>query len=412
MGLSDATKRGARGWAGFLLIMLALVVEGFDLQAANFAAPDILKDFGLTRAQVGPLLSASLVGVFFGAVFIGPLGDRYGRRMILVLSCLSYGILSLIALMATNLTELIALRFLIGIGLGSVMPNALALAGEFAPQKHLARAMGMVGIGITFGGVVAGMVAAWLLPTHGWHGIFFVGGILPIAIAAILWLALAESPVLTREAMAKAGKWQLGAILSPLYRPRTLAIWGIYTFLLMCVYLLGGWIPLLIEDQGYSPRIAALVATAYHGGGVAGGITASLLLSERYWRILALFSGLAALCLAALAATVWELWPLAILITLAGALVTGTQNCINGSTGASYPPEIRAAGLGIALGFGRIGSVMGPLAGSLVVMLGFGAPRHFFILPVLPLAIVCLLGLWLARHTGQTSAQPTGEKVS
>ncbi|MBT2186173.1 MFS transporter [Sphingobium nicotianae] len=399
----------AHGWRGFLLIMLALVVEGFDLQAANFAAPSIVAQFGISRAQVGPLLSASLVGVFFGAVFIGPLGDRYGRRMILILSCLSYGLLSFVCVFATSLIHLIFLRFLIGIGLGAVMPNALALAGEFAPRKHLARSMGLVGIGITFGGVVAGAVSAWLLPTHGWQSIFVVGGILPIAIAAILWLGLTESPVLTREVMARTGKWQFAAILSPLYRPRTLAIWGIYTFLLMCVYLLGGWIPLLIKDQGFSERTAALVATAYHSGGVVGGIVASLLLSERYWRILALFAGAAAVCLAALAANAWSLVPLTMLIVLAGALVTGTQNCINGSTGASYPPQMRAAGLGIALGFGRIGSVMGPLAGSLALILGFGTPRHFFVLPVLPLAICSLLGLWLARHTGQASAKITGE---
>ncbi len=407
--MNERTGGAAGGWRGFLLIMLALVVEGFDLQAATYAAPSIVEQFGITRPQVGPLLSASLVGVFFGAVFIGPLGDRYGRRLILVLSCLSYGILSLIAVLSTSLMQLIILRFLIGIGLGAVMPNALALAGEFAPRKHLARAMGLVGIGITFGGVVAGIVAADLLPRYGWQGIFFVGGILPLIIAAILWFALAESPVLTKEAMKSASKWQIRAILAPPYRSRTLAIWGIYTFLLMCVYLLNGWIPMLIKGQGYSESTAALVATGYHAGGVVGGITASLLLSERYWRILALFAGAAALCMAALSAAVWTLVPLTLFIMLAGALITGTQNCINGSTGASYPAEMRAAGLGIALGFGRVGSVMGPLAGSLVLMLGFGEPHHFFILPILPLAICCILGLWLARHTGQTSAPIKGE---
>ncbi|MGF7168729.1 AAHS family 4-hydroxybenzoate transporter-like MFS transporter [Sphingobium xanthum] len=407
MSMTERAEGQTGSWRGFILILIALVVEGFDLQAANFAAPSILEAFDLTRVQIGPLLSASLVGVLFGAVVIGPLGDRYGRRMILIASCLSYGVLSLVAVFATSLMQLIILRFLIGIGLGAVMPNALALAGEFAPRKHLARAVGLVGIGVTFGGVVAGAVAARYLPTHGWQSIFVAGGILPIIICVLLWFGLPESPALKRETLAKPGTSGLRAILSPAYRPRTLAIWGIFTMLLMVVYLLGGWIPMLIKDQGYSDRTAALVATAYHAGGVIGGITASLLLSERYWRILALFAAGAALSLAALSAASWGIVPLTALIVLAGALVTGTQNCINGSTGASYPAEMRASGLGWGLGLGRVGSIIGPLAGSVALMMGLGAPRHFFILPVLPLAIVCLLGLWLARHTGQT----TGEKM-
>ena len=396
--MSERTDSPARGWGGFLLILLSLVVEGFDLQAANFAAPSIVEAFRISRAEIGPLLSASLVGVLIGAVFIGPLGDRLGRRKILISCCIVYGLLSLLAAFATSISQLVGLRFLIGIGLGAVLPNALALAGELAPQKHLARATGLVGIGITFGGVVAGAVAAQFLPTHGWPALFLAGGILPIAIALLLWIGLPESPALN---LAKEEASGVRAILAPAQRAQTIAIWIIFALVLMVVYLLSGWIPLLIKDQGYSTATASWIATASHAGGVAGGIFASLMLSRRSWPVVAIFAGMAAAALAVIATRDWGIVGLSTLLILVGFFSTGTQNGLNGSCGATYPAGMRASGLGWALGMGRIGSIAGPLVGSLALILGLGHPRLFFLIPVLPLAIACLLALWLARRTAR-----------
>ncbi len=401
---SMSSSDPVRSWGGFLLILLALVVEGFDLQAANFASPSIETAFHLTRAQLGPLQSASLVGVLIGAVFIGPLGDRVGRRTILISCCVVYGLISLVAAFATSLTQLIILRFLIGIGLGAVLPNALALAGEFAPRRHLATATGLVGIGITFGGVVAGAVAAHFLPTHGWPSLFIAGGILPIAIAFLLWLALPESPALRRTEAGEKQESGVRAILAPAYRGRTIAIWGIFPLVLMVVYLLSGWIPLLVKDQGYSIATASWIATASHVGGVAGGVTASLMLARGHWKVVALFATLSVVTLAVLAAHDWSMGMLITLLLLVGFFSTGTQNGLNGSTSATYPAAMRASGLGWALGLGRVGSILGPLAGSLAIILGLRAPRHFFILALAPLAIAAILALWLARK--QDAAAP------
>lgn len=405
MDLSDRMDGSARGWGGFLLILLALVVEGFDLQAANFAGPSIIEAFGIGKAELGPLLSASLVGVLFGAVLIGPLGDRIGRRTILISACVAYGLLSLAAAFATSLTQLIGLRFLIGIGLGAVLPNALALAGELAPRRHLARATGLVGIGISFGGVVAGVVAARVLPTHGWPGLFIAGGILPIVIAGLLWLGLPESPVLSAEARGERGG--VAAILAPEYRGRTIAIWIIFAFVLMTVYLISGWVPLLIKDQGYSTATASLIATGTHAGGVAGGIFASLMLGKRSWGVVAVFACCAAVTLAVLASFDWGAAAVTALLILVGFFGTGTQNGLNGSASATYPAPIRAAGLGWALGLGRVGSILGPLAGSLAILIGLTAPRHFFFLPILPFLIAALLTLWLAR---KSPTSPSSER--
>ena len=408
---SDAAnaKGTTRGWFGFLLVTLSLIVEGFDLQAANFAGPAIIEDFGISKAELGPLLSASLFGVLFGAIFLAPLGDRYGRRTIIIWCCFGYGLISLIAAFGTTITQLVILRFLIGIGLGAVLPNALALAGEFAPEKLLAAAAGLVGIGITFGGTLAGAVAAILFRHgYGWQEVFLAGGILPLSIAVLLWFALPESPAFLRGEVQERAQQKQGNVmllLTPAERGKTIAIWISFTLVLMIAYLLTGWIPLVIKEQGFSTETATWLATAGHGGGVFGGVVASFMLARRQWPVVALFAAMAAAFMLLLALRSWDVTMLTILLVLQGFFTVGTQNGLNGSTGAAYPPSMRTLGLGWALGLGRVGSIIGPLAGSGALLLGMGAPHHFFYLPIIPLLIAAALAIYLTRITKTKESQ-------
>jgi AAHS family 4-hydroxybenzoate transporter-like MFS transporter len=388
-------------------LLLSLVAEGFDLQAANFAAPGIVKAFAINPAQAGPLLSASLLGILFGAASIGPLGDRFGRKRLIIRGCAVYGVLSLLAALATNLPQLIVLRFLIGLGLGGVLPNALALASELSRPGREATAAGLIGIGITCGAVLAGLVAAALIPTHGWQSVFVVGGLMPLAIVAALQFLLPESPAfLARIRSSDRPLRSTGP--APLFREgrggQTLAIWLIFMAILMCVYLLSGWIPLLLNHSGFSSRAASLIGAAYQGGGVVGGIVASLMLHRSGWNVVALFAGSACLTMILL---VWGASVTAVLVAgvvAAGFFVTGTQNAINGAGGASYEAEIRSNGLGWALGIGRIGSVAGPLVGSVAVLLGMKEARYLFALPIIPLTVAALAALWLRRRVPLGSA--------
>jgi AAHS family 4-hydroxybenzoate transporter-like MFS transporter len=390
-----------RPWLSTLALLLALVSEGYDLQAANFAAPAIVKALGISKAEAGPLLSASLLGVLFGAVLIGPVGDRFGRKRLITGGCSAYGILSLLAAFATTLPQLICLRFLIGLGLGAVLPNALALASELARPGREATAAGLIGIGITFGGVVAGLAAAALIPTLGWQSVFVLGGLMPLVIVVALQLMLPESPAFIMRRRSPTLSWRLQGP-APLFRGgragQTLAIWLIFVAVLMCVYLLSGWIPLLLNQSGFSSRSAALIGAAYHAGGVVGGIVASLMLNRRGWEVVAAFAGAACVTMVLL---VWGANATIVLVAgvvAAGFCVTGAQNAINGAGGTSYEVEVRSSGLGWALGVGRIGSVAGPLVGSFAVLLGLKDARHLFALPLIPLAVAALAALWLRRR--------------
>jgi AAHS family 4-hydroxybenzoate transporter-like MFS transporter len=390
-------------WTGALL--LALVSEGYDLQAANFAAPGILKSFGITRTQVGPLLSSSLLGVLFGAALIGPLGDRLGRRLLITNGCVAYGLLSLCAAWSTNLPQLIALRFLIGLGLGGVLPNALALASELARRGGEAAAAGLIGIGITIGGVLAGLLASALIVPYGWRSIFVVGGVLPLLIAAALQFTLPESPAVIvrtaeRKGEATRGSWlpSPGPLFGEGMALSTLAIWLTFIAILMCVYLLSGWIPLLLNQSGFSASTAALIGAAYHGGGVAGGVAASLWLRRGGWNVVAAFALLACGTMIFLVEGPRSTLPLVAGIAAAGFFVTGSQNAINGAGGASYGSHMRSSGLGWALGVGRLGAVAGPLIGSAAVLLGMKEARQFFALPLIPLGVAAVAALWLSRR--------------
>jgi MFS transporter, AAHS family, 4-hydroxybenzoate transporter len=389
-------------WVATGALLLALVSEGYDLQAANFAAPALVTSLGIAKADVGPLLSASLLGVLFGAALIGSLGDRLGRKRIIIGGCLAYGLLSLAAAACTVLWQLVLLRFLIGLGLGGVLPNALALASDLARRGSEATAAGMIGIGITCGGMLAGLAAAALMPAFGWPSVFVVGGALPLVIVLLLWAVLPESPTYTlRRAQSKATEpWSPGpaALFRDGLAAQTVAIWVIFVAILLCVYLLSGWIPLLLHQSGFSIRSAALIGAAYQGGGVAGGVLASLMLKKRGWDVVA---GFASFALGTMAFLVWgptSTSALVLGVVLAGFFVTGTQNAINGAGGASYETAIRSAGLGWALGVGRLGSVAGPLVGSVAVLLGMHEPRHLFALPILPLAVAALTAASLRRR--------------
>jgi AAHS family 4-hydroxybenzoate transporter-like MFS transporter len=401
--------------SGIALLVLALVVEGYDLQAANFAAPDLVASFGVTRSALGPLLSASLAGLFLGAVALAPLGDRFGRKNIVIAAGLGYGAFSFACAASPSLSWLFAARFAVGIGLGAVLPNALVLAGEYAPARLQASAAGLAGIGITIGAALAGLISAQILPMYGWRSLFIVGGILPVFVAIVLirWLpeSLQPGPRSSREEVRMRKNPTIWHVIRPPMLAPTICIWVLFALVLMTVYLLGGWIPLLLSDAGLSHRHAAYLAAGYHLGGVIGAICASALLRRWRWPAVALFAFLGVAALAALAGGVGTGSFLATLIVAAGFGVTGTQNAANGSASTSYPAAIRAAGLGWALGFGRFGSVAGPLVGSWAVSLGFAHPNQFFAVAIGPMAIAGLIALWLHRFSVKSSGSdsPTSE---
>src|SRR6185312_11096600 len=162
-----------------------LFLDGFDTQAIGYVAPVLAREWGLSKAALGPVFSAGLFGLMIGALLFGPLADRVGRKKIIIFSTLAFGIGTLITALVNDVNTLLAIRFLTGLGLGGAMPNTVALTSEFGPHRRRATMVMVMFVGFSIGAALGGLLAAALIPQLGWRSVFVVGGALPLILVPI-----------------------------------------------------------------------------------------------------------------------------------------------------------------------------------------------------------------------------------
>ncbi|MDR5776611.1 MULTISPECIES: MFS transporter, partial [unclassified Caballeronia] len=180
-------------WKILFLSLVVLILDGFDVVAMGFIAPALIADWKISRAALGPVLSMGLFGLAIGALTGGPLADRLGRRKVIIGAVIFFGVMSLASAWSPNVEVLSVLRFLTGLGLGASQPNAATLASEYAPKKHRSVMVTVIYCGFTLGAAGGGFLSSYLVPTHGWHSILVVGGIVPLLFAVMLFFVLPES---------------------------------------------------------------------------------------------------------------------------------------------------------------------------------------------------------------------------
>ncbi|TWC66460.1 MFS transporter [Herbaspirillum sp. SJZ099] len=388
---------GAFQFGLLLLCGLCLIMDGFDVQAMGYVAPAIIGDWGVSRASLGPVFGAGLFGMLLGSLALTPVGDRYGRRPVLIASTLFFALCMLATPLVTSIDQLLALRFITGFGLGSIMPNAMALVGEFSPSSSRVTRMMLVSCGFTVGAAAGGFVSAALIPAYGWHAVFWVGGAVPLllGIAMLFWLPESiQFLVLRRRPREKAVRWLKkldpsialdgdtrivvketkaeGMPVAELFREGragiTLLLWLISFMNLINLYFLSNWLPTLIHDAGYSTGMAVLIGTSLQVGGVVGTLTLGWFIN-RYGFTKVLGSCFVVACVAiALIGKVAAVPAfLFIAVVAAGFCVVGGQPAVNALAGTYYPTTLRSTGIGWALGIGRIGSVVGPVIGGQMI---------------------------------------------
>jgi AAHS family 4-hydroxybenzoate transporter-like MFS transporter len=400
-------------------ILLSLI-DGYDIAAIAFAAPHLVASWGVPRSALGPVLSASNIGVLFGSAIFGWVGDRYGRKPALIGANLLFGVFTFIAAYSTDLTQLFWLRLIAGLGIGGVIPNLVAICTESAP-RHLRATLPIMAVGcVPLGGALGGLVSVYLVPLYGWQILFQIGGIVPVVVAlaatvnlpeSIKYMALHESqrarmtkviaalrPGFTVPADARfviederqtpssnpAYLFQHGLwLITPLS-------WLLFALNLMGYFFLSGWTPTLLTAAKLPPATAAIAAATLQIGGTVGALSLCWWLQRHRFLAISFLFVLAVPVVGSIGFA--GLTSQAVLLTatfFAGFLVLGIQIGINVVGAMLYPTSLRANGSGWQLGLGRVGSIVGPLVGALFVGLPVQQLYMWSALPFAAGAVVC-----------------------
>src|SRR5712692_1170151 len=189
----DNSKFGSFQLGLLILCSVCLIMDGFDVQAMGYVAPAIIQEWKVPNAQLGPVFSAALVGVLFGSLLLSMVADKIGRRPVLIGATLFFSVLTFLTGRTNSVQELLATRFIAGLGMGCIVPNSMALVGEYSPRRIRITIMTVVAVGFTAGAAIGGFVSAWLIPAFGWRSVFYFGGAIPLVIAAAMMIWLPES---------------------------------------------------------------------------------------------------------------------------------------------------------------------------------------------------------------------------
>ena len=410
-----------------LVIMCAAVLftDGFDTQAIGYVAPALAREWQLGRGALGSVFSAGLFGLLLGSLLFSPVADRVGRKRIVVGSTIAFGLLTLATTLAHDVTTLMMLRFLTGLGLGGAMPNAVALTAEISPHRRRATMVMAMFCGFSLGAAVGGLVAATMIPPLGWRSVFVLGGACPLLLAVLLARALPESArflALKGTEDARVGRimaWLFpdhaaspatryvvseqvaqGVPLQELFRGGrtafTLLLWAVFFMSLVDLYFLSNWLPTVLSDLGASVSAAAIIGSMLQVGGLVGTLALGWLIDRFSFSALAVTYALAAVAVAAVGLSHHSVFGVTVAIFAAGFCIVGGQIAANALASGSYPTTARATGVGWALGIGRVGSIVGPLIGGLLLSLHWSAEALFGIAAV-PALLAALAALALSR---------------
>lgn len=422
-----------------LVLILAgttIVLDGLDIQAIAFAAPAIAAELGLERASLGPVFSAGLVGMALGSMLMGPVADRFGRRLAVLLSVATFGGFTFLTAFASSFVEVLTFRFLTGLGLGGALPSLVVLVGEYSPKRVRAICAGAVLAGVPAGGLIGGLLATWAIPKFGWPSVFLIGGGLPLLMLPLLWIKLPESiRFMVRRGESDALKVRTimrridpegdygataavfaetfaetpqpgaqaprGIAIGKLFRDGmardTLLLWAAFFTNLMGIYFLFSWIPTLLVDAGYTVSRATTASVVFNFGGLIGLVGLGWVVNRfdvaiKHVIAAALLIGSINVALVGVFAAQLNLMLLAVFV--AGIFVLGTQGQLFNLGTSLYPTDVRTTGLGWAVGFGRVGSVLGPLVGGTLILIGLGIPTYFgFFGGLLLMGAVAVMGV-------------------
>ncbi|WP_159983250.1 MULTISPECIES: MFS transporter [unclassified Novosphingobium] len=411
---------------------LLLIVDGYDVFIYGTVLPQLMEQWSLTPPEAGSLASWALFGMMTGALLFGSLGDRIGRKKCITICFVLFSTATFLNGFVTTPTAFGVFRFLAGLGCGGLMPNAVALTNEYAPKRMRSTLVALMFSGYAVGGMVAAGLGIWLLPRFGWQAMFIAAAV-PLALLPLILRSLPESigflirngehdkarAILRRlspdDAAALAGTLSYPensakrASLAELFRHNralgTTAMWLSFFCCLLMVYALGSWLPQLMRSAGYSLGSSLSFLFALNLGGMFGAISGGRL-ADRFGlpRVVMAYFLLGAVCITLLGVN--SATPvLYLLIFVAGAGTTGTQILLYASVADFYTLSVRGTGLGWASSVGRIGAVVGPMLGGLLLAAELPMALNFAAFAIPGLVAVLATAMFMISRRQQVSRE-------
>jgi AAHS family 4-hydroxybenzoate transporter-like MFS transporter len=392
-------KRKVSGFQYMVVVLCGLVlfIDGFDTQAISYVLPRLAKDWAIPADMMGAIFSSTLVGLMVGYLALSPLSDKFGHRHVILISTFFFGLCTLLTVMATNVPELLVLRFLTGLGLGAAAPGAIALTGEYSPKRLRATFVLAIYCGFSLGFVAAGFAAGQLLPRFGWQSLLWVGGLFPMALTVLLFFALPESlaflarrrkdfermrtilgridPLLaanckiaSADAQGDAKRASITSLFKHNRTSGTVLLWLVFFLNLAAFYFMQSWLPTILGKLNYPMQTIVWMTSL----STIGGIAAAFVVGPSMDRIGPYITlGVLYLCGAVFmvfTAASLSSAPLVLMIAvfLGGFCVSGGQKSAIALAAVFYPTDIRSTGLGWALGIGRLGGIAGPAVAGML----------------------------------------------
>ncbi|HEY5567482.1 MAG TPA: MFS transporter [Gammaproteobacteria bacterium] len=409
------------------LCMFFNMLDGFDITAMAVVAGSVSAELELTADRLGWIFSFALAGMMGGAMVLAPVADIIGRRKLIILAIALIGVSMMLTAAATTLTEFVVLRFISGLGAGAMLASQAALASEYSPDKLRAFSVAAVTSGYPLGAMMTSVIAAQVMPSWDWRGMFWFGGILTFSMVLVAWLLIPESlmylferrppgalgrinQILRRLGMepiaalptAVAGRAEKLGFATGMLRllhadqlKTTLTLWTAFLLCFSTLYFLMSWIPKLMEDSGFGAEAGRDAYLLFNLGGVIG-IYVMGWLSTRYklTDLICCLSVAAAIFMVVFALAPKQLNLLLALTLVVGILQQGGFTGLYSAAAKAYPTTIRSTGIGWSIGLGRFGAVVGPAAAGYLIAAGVDMSANYIIFAV-PMAIGGLIAFRL-----------------
>ncbi|HWJ69393.1 MAG TPA: MFS transporter [Sphingobium sp.] len=429
--VSELIERQKIRWFTIRLIAASWIItffDGFDMNVISYVAPYLISDFDMSRVSMGTLFSIGLLGTMAGGFLFGYLGDRFGRRPAILIASFSFAVLTLCFGLARSYEQLMLLRFINGIAIGGLLPVCWALNIEYVPRYYRATVVTIVMLGYSVGSSVGGPVTILLAPEYGWQAVYIFAGAGTLAAAALLYFTLPESArflaskgrrpdllarymrqiapdeevepgarfIVSDEDKSKSTSFRVSVLFERNLIWITPLLWGAYIASSMAIFFKSSWTPMVLELIGYTRTEAAAFTAISSMGGALGALVLMRFTDRKGPIAIAIMSLISIPPLLYIGLAQTGYWSFLIINFIVNIAMGGAHFGMHSIAGIFYSSSFRANGAGWATSVAKVGSVIGPMVGGMILATSFPVKNIFALLAICP-TLVALALFFISR---------------